>query len=282
MKTVILDWLPYIALFLLVGFIYAPVIISMAGQWENDANYSHGFLIPVLSLYLFWQRKDELNLLENRTNIIGLILLLSGLLFYVIGTAAAEFFTVRFSFVVVIAGMILYLAGMQKFKIVWFPILFLFFMIPLPYVLYYAMTFPMQLLSTKFASILLTAIGFPILRQGNIIHLPNYSLEVVEACSGLRSLMTLTALGAALAYMTQRSIIFGLLLFVMAVPVAIGANVFRIFLTAIGAQLISPKFAEGFLHEMSGILVFIVGFSMLGVIGLIFRRIDKPKESAAI
>ena len=265
-------------LFLIIG-IYFQQLVDLVLQWWDDPNYGHGFLIPLVSIYLCWGKRDILKGIALNKCYPGLIILIIGLIFCIIGTAAAEFFTVRFSFVLVILGTILFFYGKEFTRQLWFPILFLIFMIPIPYVIYYAITFPMQLLSTNLASGLLKLFGLPILSQGNIIHLPNYSLEVVEACSGLRSLMTLSALGAAMAYMTQPSFISGSMLFLFSVPIAIGANVIRICITVIGALLISPKFAEGFLHEISGLVVFIVGFACLGLTGIIIKWIAQIKDN---
>ena len=271
------NYLPFIILSCLFVILYFTILRELVSEWYNDPNYSHGFLIPVISAYLIWQKKEELKNIKYQKSYLGLAILILGLACYIVGTAAAEFFSVRFSFILVLFGLIFYLFGKDVIKEIWFPVVFLFFMIPIPYVIYYAITFPLQLFSTKAATFLLQLTGFTILRQGNIIHLQNYSLEVVEACSGLRSLMTLSALGAAIAYLTQNKLFSGLLLFVLSVPIAIGANVIRILITAVGAMLISPKFAEGFLHEMSGLIVFMVGFISLGLSGYIINKISNWK-----
>jgi len=262
---------PLIVLFILLIGIYIQIIATLVETWWNDANYSHGFLIPIVSIYLIWMKREQLRKIEMSSSNPGLILFIIGLLMYVLGVSAAEYFSAGISFIVVLFGMVLFLCGRKMISVTWFPILFLVFMVPIPYVFYYALTFPMQLLSTQMAALLLQFIGFPILSQGNIIHLPNYSLEVVEACSGLRSLMTLTALGALMAYLTQRTLLGGLTLFCFSAPIAIGANIFRIFISALGAVLISPEFAEGFLHKASGVVVFLVGFIALGFTGMVIN-----------
>lgn len=267
---------------IVIGFIflilYLPVIKELVYDWYHDDNYSHGFLIPIISGYLIWQKRDQLSHIEARTNLYGLFILIIGLVLYLIGTASAEWFTARISMVFAIFGIILFFYGKDIIKQTWFPILFLFFMIPIPYVIYYSVTFPMQLLSTKIVVFFLDLFELPVMRQGNIINLPNYQLEVVEACSGIRSLMTLTALGAAMAYMTQKTAFSGIVVFLFSIPIAIGANVFRIFITAIGAYKISPKFAEGFIHEASGLIVFLVGFLSLGAVAMIANWFGNIKD----
>ena len=270
--------LPLIILALLLIVAYFQVIISLITTWWSDSNYSHGFLIPIVSGYFIWQKKEKLRKIVQDNSTIGLVILIIGLVIYIIGVSAAEYFSTSVSLVIVIFGIILYLYGKSFIKELWFPILFLFFMIPLPYVIYYAVTFPMQLFSTRVAALLLQLFGFAVYRQGNIIHLQNYTLEVVEACSGLRSLITLTALAAAMAYLTQKTASNRAFLFLLSIPIAIGANVFRIMLTASGAVLISPELAEGFLHEISGLVVFLVGFILLEIAGTSIKWFGKIKD----
>ncbi len=283
MKPTLRKYGPFILLLLLILGIYFQQLVDLVRQWWDDPNYSHGFLIPVVSVYLFWAKRERLQSMKPQRNFAGLAILIAGLLLCIIGTAAAEFFTVRLSLIVTLLGTIWFFYGTDFIRQLWFPILFLIFMIPIPYVIFYAISFPMQLLSTKIAVVILQFTGLTVLRQGNIINLPNYSLEVVEACSGLRSLMTLSALGAAMAYLTQRNIVSGGLLFLLALPIAIAANIVRILLTAIGAVIISPKFAEGFLHEISGLVVFLTGLIALGILGIGFNVLGKrfsPKPAA--
>ena len=265
-------------IFVLIVILYLQPIKELIYDWYNDDNYSHGFLIPIISVYFIWQKRLSLVNIARKKSNLGLIILILGSVIYLVGTAAAEFFTVRFSLILIILGIILCLYGKEFLKETWFPILFLFFMIPIPYVIYYAVTFPMQLFSTQIAVFFLDLFGLPVLRQGNIINLPNYQLEVVEACSGIRSLMTLSALGAAIAYMTQKTVFSGAVVFLFSIPIAIGANVFRIFITAIGAYKISPKFAEGFIHEASGLIVFLVGFLSLGAVAMIASWFGSIKD----
>ena len=267
--------LPLILLSILLIGIYFQVIIELVVQWWDDPNYSHGFLIPLVSGFFVWKARKKLGTLPTQNSNWGLLVLVAGLGLYVVGTAAMEYFSVRFSMVVVVIGLVLYFGGKKFLKTLWFPLVFLAFMIPIPYVIYYSVTFPMQLFSSKLACGFLQLSGLSVMRQGNVIHLPNYSLEVIEACSGLRSLMTLSALGAAMAYMTQKSLVGGVIVFFSSIPIAIGANVFRLVITALGAFLISPKFAEGFLHEASGLVVFLSGLFCLSLVAVAVRQLEK-------
>ena len=277
------DWTTYLLILLFIG-LYLQVIIGLVGDWWVDSNYSHGFLVPLVSAYLVWKKKDKLKSLERKKSYFGFLILLLGLGIYIVGTAGAEYFSARFSLVIVLFGLVYYLNGKEWAKELLFPIAFLTFMVPIPNVIYYAIAFPMQLLSSKLTQSLLHFIGLPSIRQGNIILLPNYSMEVAEACSGLRSLVSLLALGAFFAYTTfpieqntGKSNLKRGILFLSVFPIAIGANIFRILITAIGAYMISPKLAEDFLHKLSGLIVFLISVFSLFIVSQIMKFFSRRK-----
>lgn len=264
----------YILCFLTIAT-YFQTILILIHSWYSDSNYSHGFLIPFISGYLLWQKKEALRKIPININDAGFLIIISGLAIYIVGTAAAEYFSVHLSLIIVLSGIMLLCFGFPFVKHIAFPLLFLLFMIPLPYVIYYSVSFPLQLLSTKIAGAILHLVGFPVLQSGNILYLQNCTLEVVEACSGLRSLMTLAALGGLLAYTTQKSVYAQIILFLLTIPIAIGANIIRLIITATGSILISTDFAAGFLHEVSGLIIFVTGFILLGLSAMILKTFFK-------
>jgi len=252
--------------------LYLPILIDLVSDWYHDPNYGHGFLIIPVSAWLIWKKRAVLKAIPLETGKWGLPITIASLALFILGTAGAEFFTTRVSMVAMLFGITLYLAGPRFLREIWFAFFFLLFMIPVPYIIYYSATFPLQLLGSKIAAGVLGVIGIPHLRQGNIIHLPdNYSLEVAEACSGLRSLITLLALGALLSYLTLKTKWKALTLFFATVPIAIAANIFRITITAIGAYGISREIAEDFLHELSGTIVFMFSLICLLILSSILR-----------
>jgi exosortase len=261
--------LPYILLAALVLF-NIPILISLIADWAHDGNYSHGFLVIPISIYLFYRRKSEL-IFPAIPSRAGLILLILGCFGLIFGTAASEFFTTRVSFVICLSGLALYYLGAANFKKIWFALFFLFFMIPIPATIYYSATLPMQLFATKVTNIVLHYIGVPSNRQGNIILLPAYKLEVTEACSGLRSLATLLALSALFGNLTLPGRIRPIILFLSAIPIAIVVNIFRLVFTGVGAYAISPKLAANFLHELSGILVFVLALILMALLAGLLR-----------
>ncbi|MFH1892117.1 MAG: exosortase/archaeosortase family protein [Candidatus Zixiibacteriota bacterium] len=264
-------------LVMLVILIYLPVLADLVLDWYEDPNYSHGFLIIPVAIWFVWRQREELASTPISTNMWGFVGVLVSLAIFIVGTAGAEYFSVRFSFVLLLASLALYLLGTQIFRKIWFAFFFMLFMIPIPYVIYYSLTFPMQLFASKIASFALGFIGLPLVRLGNVLHIPGgQALEVAEACSGLRSIVSLLALGALLAYFTQETRIKALILFASTVPIAILGNVVRITFTTVGTYAISENFVDGILHEMSGMLVFLFSMIMLFIVSSILRWKKSP------
>ncbi len=256
---------------LLLGVLYFPVFVELVGDWVRDENYSHGFLVPLVTAFLVWRKRNRLQAMACDPNNWGLVTLIGGLGLLMVATIGAEYFTTRFSLLVVIAGLLLYLWGIEAFRELTFPLVYLVFMIPLPYVVFYSISFPLKLFASQCTEPVIRFLGIPVIREGNILHLSNLSLEVVDACSGLRSLISLLALGALFAYLTQKAAWKRWVLFLYTVPVAIGANIFRLTATAVMAQVYGEKVARGFLHQFSGMLVFIFAVVVLVITGWVLR-----------
>jgi exosortase len=267
---------PYILIAIII-LLNIQVIRELIQDWIRDDNYSHGFLIIPISVYLFYKRSKGFSFPAKPSGW-GIALLLAGCFGFILGSAASEYFTTRVSLVMIIAGVSLYYLGTENFRRVWFPFVFLLFMIPIPAVIYYSATLPMQLFGSKVTVNILQLIGVPATRQGNIIYLPNYAMEVAEACSGLRSLVTLMALGSLYGYLTLPGKIAPLIMFAATIPIAITTNIFRIIVTAIGAYGISRELAEDFLHELSGTLVFITALILVIILGTVLKWIIKSSR----
>ena len=257
----------------LLALIYLPAIIELVQSWYHDANYSHGFLVPLISFYLFWKKRKDLSEIELKSNKFGLAVTIFGMLLFILGNGASEYFTVRLSLVVTLFGTVLYHFGSSIVRKSWFAIFFLIFMIPIPYVIYFSATFPMQLLASKVTAVLLNIIGMPVVRQGNIINLPNQALEVAEACSGMRSLVSLMALAAIYAYISQKKLAAQIILFSSAAPIAVIGNIFRVFTTSVVVYITDLNITEEPFHSIMGTSVFMVAFILLFIFGAILRRI---------
>ena len=255
--------------------VYLPALVDLVSDWATDSNYSHGFLVPIISAYLIWRKRKELAAIEICSSKAGLAIIIAGLILFIMGNGASEYFTVRISLVVIIFGLALYFFGGPMIKRTWFELLFLVFMIPIPYVIYFSATFPMQLLASKVTVAVLNLIGMPVVRQGNIIHLPEHSLEVAEACSGMRSLVSLLALGAIYAYLTQKRFSAKAILFLSTIPIAVLGNVFRVFITALIVYTTDLSITEEPIHSIMGATVFVIAFIFLLIFGAILRKVFK-------
>jgi exosortase len=247
-----------------------PVLPPLVRDWASDGNYSHGFLIIPISIWLFWRKRHDLSF-PARPSTAGVVLFIFGCLCLILGTAAGELFTIRTSLVIILTGISLSYLGRENFRKVWFPFFFLLFMIPIPATIYYSLTLPLQLFASKVTVAALHVISIPSLQRGNIIQLPNYRLEVLEACSGLRSLVTLMALGALYGNLSMPGKVRPIVLFIATIPIAIATNIFRIFITAVAAYAISTEIAEGFLHELSGFLVFGSALILTLILGALLK-----------
>jgi exosortase len=239
--------------------LYAPTLKLLVWQWYNDADYSHGFLVPILSAYLIWARRDKLRSIPRNPSSWGMVVVLFSIGVMYLGSLGAENSLARLSFIGVICGLIVYFVGSKALRAMAFPIAFLLFAIPMPTVVYNEIVFPLQFIASKFATGTLEMLNlFPIMREGNVLILPGMRLEVVEACSGIRSLMSLLALAAGYGYVVERSVAVRWFMVLAMVPLAIVSNGLRIMITAIMAHYIGPKAAEGFMHEFSGWVIFVV------------------------
>lgn len=270
--------LPLAALAAAGAVLYGQVVPWMVQDWARDENYSHGFLVPVISAYLLWARRDELAeaAAEAKGSLLGLLMCLGSLAQLIVGRAGAEFFLQRSSLVLLLFGAVLWLWGWPMFRVTWFPLAFLFFMVPIPYLIYDSIAFPLKLLAARVATDSLFLLGVPVFREGNIIHLASQTLEVADACSGIRSLVSLLALGVVYAYFTESSRWKRAVIVLSTIPIAIVANALRVTGTGILTHYVSPKAAEGFFHTFSGWLVFVVAFVLLfsvgGALKLVGRR----------
>ncbi len=261
----------------IVFYLYYPVLLGLADDWWNDPDYSHGLLVPIISLYFIWEKREALKNLSFRPDYRGLIILLGSVSLLTLGNAGSELFLMRISLIITIAGLIIFLLGFDTLKVILFPIGFLFFMIPLPAIVFNAVAFPLQLFAAQTAAFCLQVVKIPVLREGNLIYLASSIMDVTEACSGIRSLMTLSALGTLFAYITQKTNLKRGLMMASTIPIAIFSNAFRVTGTGLLAQFVGEEAAQGFYHTFTGWLVFIVAFILLLLVGYIFSKFpDKP------
>jgi exosortase len=250
-------------LVLALGWLYADVIPALVRQWTADPDYSHGFFVVPLAAFFAWERREPLARVPIRPHAAGLAVLAVSLLVFIAGRYGSELFLTRVSMIGVLAGLILYLAGWTQLRILAFPIAFLLFMVPLPAIIFNQLAFPLQLLASRLGEVAISATGVPVLREGNVLLLPGRALEVAEACSGIRSLLSLLMLAIVLGYFTERRTGPRVAIAFAAVPIAVIANAIRVAGTGLASYWISPAAAEGFFHSFSGWLMFVVALAGL-------------------
>jgi len=245
------------------AWLYAHVFAKLAHDWATDGNYSHGFLIAPLTAYFVWQRLPDLQRLPLQPSRLGALVVIASLMCLVAGTLGAELFLTRISIVGVLAGAVLFLGGWAHLRVVAFPLLFLLLMIPLPAIIFNQIVLPLQLIASQLGATVLYAAGIPVLREGNVIVLARTSLEVAEACSGIRSLVSLLTLGIVLGYFTDQRAWVRTSLSLATVPITILTNGLRVAGMGLVAHYYGTAAAEGFMHAFSGWLVFAVALAML-------------------
>lgn len=261
-KAFISRSLPWVLLFGLIAAVYAPILLELGRDWMRDPNYSHGVLMPVISAFLLWRQRKHLASLPRRPVFVGLLGVLVSIALLILGVAGAEVFTQRVSLVLLLASVVLFLLGWRWLRATAFPLAFLLLAIPLPYVLYYTLTSPMQSFAAQCAVFGLKLLGVPVVAQGNVLHLPDTTLEVAEACSGIRSLYAFLALGALMAYFMKIPPLGRILVFLATVPLSVAANALRVWATSLGAYLVGPQVAEGTTHELFGVFVFVFAMGL--------------------
>jgi exosortase len=248
-----------------VSFIvlYASVFVDLVKNWIRDPNYSHGFIVLPITAYLVWQARGRLAAAVPRPSAVGLVVIAASLVVLLIGTAGVEFFMMRTSAIGVAAGMVLFFGGWRWLRVLLFPVAFAMLMIPLPAIVFYPIAFPLQLLATRFGVGVLQLAGIPVLREGNLIVMARTTLEVAEACSGIRSLVSLFTLAVLYGYFVDSRLSRRMFIAASSVPIAIVANGLRVAGTGLAAHYVGPGAAIGFFHTFSGWVVFLVSFGLL-------------------
>ena len=284
-----------------IAFVYASVLIKLGRFWWDDPNYSHGLLIPFIIGYIIWTERERLSQIESRPSVFrGGAMTACALLLLWAGTAGAELFVQRTSLLLMLAGALVYFKGFRLLKMLFVPLLLLALSIPIPVIIFNKVAFPLQLFASRCAVWAMRLFDIPVLRQGNVIELmpkgarTTKKLEVVEACSGIRSLMTLVTLAVVFAYFTRprsndgdggsggflsRIKTYGfwrsIILVASAVPIAILTNALRVSGTGVLAHYYGTEVADGFFHSFSGWVVYIVAFLLLFAVGWLLDRVGR-------
>lgn len=258
-----LAWLLFLMSVMLLGVIYFDGLGYMVKIWEQQEEYSHGFLIPLISLFFVWQKKNELSRIPFPGSWGGVVVLLLGIALFFLGELSTLYTIIQYSFLISLFGLLLAWFGWVGVKVIWVPLLFLFFMIPLPNFLYQGLSAQLQLISSEIGVWVIRLFGISVYLEGNVIDLGAFKLQVVEACSGLRYLFPLMTLGFMVAYIYQAPFWKRAVVFLSTIPVTVLMNSFRIGVIGIMVEYWGSSMAEGFLHDFEGWIVFMACFGVL-------------------
>jgi exosortase len=279
-------WMAIVWFTVLLGIVYFPIFSGLVWQWTNDEDVGHGFFVPVIAGFIAWQRREQILAAEYRPARWGVLLLIWGAAQAYIGTAGAELFLQRTSILITLVGMLLVFGGTKLVRMLAFPLLLLPFMIPIPGVVYNQLTFPLQLLASNIAANVLELLDIPVLRDGNILTLASQQLSVAEACSGIRSLMSLSFLSLVYAYFFDSKVWMRWVLLLATVPIAILANAGRVTMTGWLSENVSPQATKGVFHSLEGWIVFVIDLVMLfflhRLINWVWRRTRGTSTEAQI
>ena len=260
-------------------WIYGKVLVELVLEWWQNPDYSHGLLVPFAIAYLVYEKRNTFNSMPVRPSWFGLVLIVASQLINLVGFLGAEYFLQRSSFVLLLAGFILFFGGWQHLRECVFMLLLLELAIPLPVLIFNIVALPLQLIASSWAESFLRVCQIPVLREGNLLVLAQQTLNVTEACSGIRSLMSLITLGLMLAYFLPFRWMVRVAFVLTTIPIAIIANAFRVGGTGLLATYFGEKAAQGFFHTFSGWLVFVFAFVvLLGEVLLMHRFLSKGKS----
>ena len=263
-----------LALLVLAGLVlvlYGSILKDLVFDWWNNPDYTHGFLVPVFSGYVLWLKRDSYRMIPLAASNFGLIVMFAAIALLFVGTLGADEFSTRISMCVLVAGIVIYLRGWSMLRALAFPLWYLTLAIPLPSILYNQVTFPLQLLASRIAAGLIELTGIPVFREGNLLRVPNYAVEVALACSGIRSLLTLIALAVGYAYVAERRTWARIGLVLLMIPIGVFTNALRITVSSLVGYRFGAEWAEGFLHAFSGWLIYLIALALMFLAHWIIR-----------
>lgn len=268
----ILMKIKFLILFICWILAFWQILPDLFNTWFDHSDNSHGILVPFIFLYLVWQQREILQNVEIKENYLGIILLGTSLAIYLVSYIGDVAFVARLMMVFSFIGVILLNMGSAFLREIRFPLLFLLFMVPVPTSLLAAVSLPLQSFATTVSAEIVSMTTIPVFQEGNMLYFANTQLEVAEACSGIRSVVSLTMLASLIAYLSHDSLRKRAILIFSAIPIAIFINIVRVVGTAILAHFFGSAVARGFLHEVSGIVVFILGLGLLAVESFLINK----------
>jgi len=265
-----------------LAVLYLRVASSLVDQWLHDPDYSHGFLVPILACWILWRQRRRLKEIRLAPSWWGVLITLAAMALLVVGSLGAENYISRTSLLVVFAGLIINFCGWSYFRVSFFAWLVLFLMIPLPAIIANRIVLPLQFLSSGLATGFMDLCGIPVYREGNVIFLPSITLEVAEACSGIRSLMAMITIAVAYGYLLESKPWRRVVLVVSAVPIAVVANSLRVMASGVLGQYWGRDKAEGFFHLFSGLVIFSFSFLLLWILHTVLQKFSEKQHAESL
>ncbi|HYQ73035.1 MAG TPA: exosortase, partial [Gammaproteobacteria bacterium] len=263
----------------LIGFSFKEPLKVMESFWANTEEYGYGYIIPVITLLLIWQRKNELANIEFHPSVAGLVLIILGGMTFFLGATATTHTLSQYGMVITIIGTALALLGWQAFRIVAMPLVLLLFMVPLPPFIYNTLSTKLQLVSSDLGVAVIRMFGISVYLEGNVIDLGSYKLQVVEACSGLRYLFPLVSLSFIAAYIYKGAIWKKGIIFLSSIPITVLMNSFRIGVIGVLVEYGGVEQAEGFLHDFEGWVVFMACLAILIIEMTVLAKVGVDKKA---
>jgi len=257
-------WKPLLVSSLLLGVLFAPMLAKMVQEWIDLEEMGHGFFVPVVAGWIVWTERDRLKNLDLKPNYFGIVLVVFGFIQYLLAYVGAEMFLQRTAFLLSFTGILWTLGGWTLVRALLFPLFLLTFMVRWPTIVYQQVTFPLQLLASRLTEYVLDMMNVPVLRDGNVLELANKRLSVVEACSGIRSLLSLSFLSLVFGYFFDTKVWMRWVLLLATIPIALLANAGRVTITAWLWEN-APEIAEGVFHTIEGWLIFMIALLALVV-----------------
>lgn len=268
----------FIGAIFMAFFAYFGGLLELTSRWSKQEEYSHGFFIPLISLWLLWQRRDALRESIGKPSRSGLLLLLVALAALLMGELTAIFILVQYGFLLCLLALVLCLGGRPLLRVTLLPLLLLIFAIPLPYFVDSQLSWRLQLLSSEIGVWVLRALDISVYLEGNIIDLGSYRLQVVEACSGLRYLYPLLSIGFLMGYMFQGPLWQRAVLFLSTVPITVLMNSLRIAVVGLLVERWGIGMADGFLHYFEGWIIFMACLMFLLAEVWLFERLGSRRN----
>jgi exosortase len=269
-----------LALGALLVWLYGSTLKGLVSEWLSSPDSSYGGILAAIALAVLWKRRLLITAATSRGSLVGFVFLTGALCAFLVGRFGADVFVTRVSLVLGLAGLIWSIGGSTPARVSAAPLCLLLIAVPLPALVVNAITLPMQLVASRMAEWMLASAHIPVFRDGNVLELQSTSLEVAEACSGLRSLISLTAIGCLVAWATERRLVRRAVVIAAAVPIALVLNAVRIAATGAACEVWGPQAASGEWHTFAGWITFVVAVGLLTRVQQVLSGIGRPHPEA--